>query len=87
MRVRRLPREASAAERARWLAELAAVLAEAQVVAWGLGTAGGHAEAMELYSEIELAIAEVQSLRLGGRLERPGEVDPEWRKNLPWASG
>ncbi len=44
-------------------------------------------EALELYSQIELVIAEVQSLRLGGRLEQPSLDDPEWSKNLPWATG
>ena len=84
--VRNLPSEASAAERARWLAELATALSAAQAAAWHLGAAGTHPEAMELYSQIELALAEVRSLRLG-RPARRDEHDPEWSKDLPWASG
>jgi hypothetical protein len=87
MYVRQLPSQASAAERARWLAELAEALAEAQALTWGLGTVGRQAEALQIYGEIELLAAEVRALRLGGRTDRAEKDDPDWRENLPWASG
>jgi hypothetical protein len=87
MRVRRVPSEASAIERARWLANLAQALGDAQMLAWELGTARGDSEAMQLYGRIESAVAEVQSLRLGGRMTSRQEHDPEWTHIVPWATG
>jgi hypothetical protein len=87
MRVRRVPSEASAIERARWLADLAQALGDAQMLAWELGIARGDSEAMELYGRIETAVAEVQSLRRGGRMTSPQEHDPKWTDVVPWATG
>ncbi len=78
--------EASAADRARWLADVAATLSEAQALTWRLGTSGKRPEAMELYSQIELAMAEVRALRLGRSASRLEEHDPNWSKDLPWQS-
>ena len=83
--MRRVPSEASAAERARWLAELGEALAEAQVLAWHLGLARGDPQAMELYGRFESAIAEVQSLRLGGRIAASAEDGPDWTEIIPWS--
>ncbi len=85
--MRKLPGDASAAERARWLAEVADALARAQVLAWQLGADGALPDALELYAQIELAAAEVRSLRLVRPQPRGGQDYPEWGKDLPWASG
>lgn len=85
MRVRRVPSEASSAERARWLAELSEALVEAQQVIWQIGSIGNHPEAMELYGRIESAFAEVQRLRLGRLSTLPPAISPEWTHSLPWS--
>lgn len=60
-------KEMSSADRARWLAELAHAIEEAQRVAWRLGIAQGTStEAKDLCAQLELARAEVESLRRGG---------------------
>ena len=87
MRVRRVPSEASAAERARWLAEMAAALIDAQQLVWDFGLATGSAEAMELYARIEAAFSEVQALRLGRSSIAHCEDDPNWTEILPWSKG
>jgi hypothetical protein len=82
--VERASIETSATERARWLAELALALEEAQKVAWRLGVSeGDNAEAKELYSRIEAARAEVDRLRLSGFRRIREESDPDWC-NLLW---
>lgn len=79
----RLPSEVSAAERARWLAELSVALSEARRLVRDLGASEGRFEALELYAQIEAIRLEVESLRLrkGGRSEPT--MDPEWT-NPPW---
>jgi len=70
----------AAAQRARWLFELAQAIDEAQRVAWQLGAGSGrNAEAAELYARLEAARGEVAALRgriLAGRLEPKGGADP-----------
>lgn len=78
----RVPIEMSAAERARWLAELADALDQAQRLVWTLGgSAERTAELMELYGRLDAAQAEVQMLRF----RRGGNRDPglAW-PDLPW---
>jgi len=87
MRVRRVPIEASAAQRARWLGELAEALMDAQHLTWRIGSATANPEAMELYGRIEAAFSEVQALRLGRRTFPNHEHDPEWTDILPWSTG
>ena len=78
------PARISAAERARWLAELAAAIDEAQVLLWSIGSLeGDNAEANELYGRLESARAEIESLRGVRELNREA-VNPEWIKLLPW---
>lgn len=66
-------------ERARWLDELAAAIAQAQRLTWRLGVAeGDSAEARSLYARLEALLGEVESLRLS---DWPGirqEIDPKW---------
>ena len=58
------------------MAELAAAIEGAQRVAWQLGTAtNGSQEARDLYTQLEGARVELESLRLGARRIRD-EIEP-----------
>jgi len=71
--------QAGALERARWLDELADAIAEAQRLTWRLGVLEGDSEdARTLYTQLEAALAEVESLRFGDW----AEVDPKWIHRL-----
>lgn len=64
MRVNRLPTEVSAAERARWLAELADALEQAERLLWSLSDLPKiDPQVRELYGSLDAARAEVQALR------------------------
>jgi hypothetical protein len=81
----RVPNEQSAAERSRWLAELAEALEQAQKLTWRLGAGEGRtAAAMELYGQLESVRAEVQSLRLRRTALSMAKIDPKWIDLLPW---
>jgi hypothetical protein len=81
----RVPTDVSTAERARWLAELAQVLGEAQELVIRLVEADGRrAEALDVSARLEAARAEVQSLRRSRLAGMPGDFDPDWSKHLPW---
>ena len=74
----------SAAERARWLAELAAAIDEAQVVLWQIGVLeGDNADAKLLYGRLESARAEIECLRGAHEIDHEA-IDPEWIKLFPW---
>ena len=80
----RVPTCISVAERARWLAELAAAVDEAQVLLWRIGVLeGDDADAKELYGRLECARAEIECLRGVRELAREG-LDPQWMKLFPW---
>ncbi|MGZ2412857.1 hypothetical protein ACUXST_002299 [Sphingomonas sp. F9_3S_D5_B_2] len=82
-----VPKEYSAAERARWLAELAKALVEAVNVAAELGLAQSRrAEHVEFFARVTVARAQVRSLRLGQADERTGECSPNWSNPAPWPS-
>ena len=73
-----------AAVRARWMAELATAIEGAQRVAWQLGSAQrASLEARELYSRLEAARLELESLRAGTRRIRE-ELDPWLVEQLGW---
>lgn len=79
----RAPDEAVALERARWLAELAQAIAQAQKLVWTLGVIeGDNEEARELYTRLELARGDVEALRFGGWVEVRKEIDPLWLERL-----
>ena len=79
----RAPDQVVALERARWLAELAQAIAQAQKLAWRLGVAeGDNEEARELYARLEAVASEVDSLRFGGWIEVRREIDPAWLEGL-----
>lgn len=79
----RAPDQAVALERARWLAELAQAIAQAQKLAWSLGVVeGDNGEARELYARLEALRAEVDSLRFGDWVDVRTEIDPKWVQSL-----
>jgi hypothetical protein len=83
--VRRVPIEVSPPERARWLAELAKAIDEAQKVAWRLGVLeGDDPEAKDLYERLEAARVEVEALRRAGFHGGRRHKGPEWTGFMPW---
>lgn len=75
--------ETSAAERARWLAELARSIEEAQRIALQLGRARRMSgEARELHAQLESARAEVEALRRGGWRSQEVDLPPKWLQSL-----
>jgi hypothetical protein len=79
----RAPDQAVALERARWLAELAQAIAQAQKLAWSLGVVDGDdEEARELYARLEAVRGEVDALRFGDWVDVRTEIDPKWVKCL-----
>ena len=80
----RLANDTSAAERARWLAELADALEEARRVVKLLGAADGEIGAVELYARIEAVRIEVQAIRLRRTYVQDREFCSEWIKDIPW---
>ena len=77
--------EAAATERARWLAELAIAIEQAQRIAWRLGVSeGDDPEAKSLYGRLEAARSEIDSLRRGTWSGTHQELDPFWMQLLPW---
>jgi hypothetical protein len=82
--VKRVPILISATERARWLAELAAAVDDAQVLLWRIGVLeGDNADAKKLYGRLEATRAEIESLRGIQDLARDA-IDPNWMKLLRW---
>lgn len=82
----RVPKQLTAAERARWLAELSEALDEAQDLASRLGLLQMQgAEAMELCLRLAAARAQVQGLQLARQDdEDAGAVDPKWTNPPLW---
>ena len=73
----RLGDRPAAAERGRWLAELAQAIGEAQLVARSLSVSNGSCPESELlHGQLELVRIEVEDLRRGGWGARPTEIDP-----------
>jgi hypothetical protein len=79
----RAPDQVVALERARWLAELAHAISQAQKLAWRLGVAEGDSEeARELYARLEAVRNEVDALRFDGWSGVRREIDPAWLESL-----
>ena len=71
--------QAAAVDRARWLEELAAAVAQAQRLTWRLGVAeGDNEEARGLYGRLEAVLDEVDTLRLSDWIDTRREIDPNW---------
>ena len=82
----RVPTGITLADRARWLAELAAAVDEAQLLLWRIGVLeDGNADAKELYGRLEAARSEIESLQ-GVRELAPDRLDPKWMKLFSWGS-
>ena len=79
-----MPIEDSAAERARWLAELAHALDEAHLLMKRLGAAEGKIDAVELYARIDALRLEVEMMRLRRSAGCGENYDPKWTKSIPW---
>jgi len=76
-----VPIEVPPADRARWLAELAQALDDAQRLFRKLDVRTiPRADAFELYMRIEAARLEVQSLRLSRSLRERAEISPQRMK-------
>ena len=76
-----VPIEVPPADRARWLAELAQALDDAQRLFRELDVRTiPRADAFELYMRIEAARLEVQSLRLSRSLRERAEMSPQRMK-------
>ena len=80
----RSPNEAEAADRARWLAELAVAIDEAQRLAWQLGDGVAGGETRELYGRLELLRVELDSLRRSGWATCREEIEPPWINLARW---
>ena len=86
--VRRVPAEVRSYQRARWLAELADALEQAQKIAWQLGQGGQKRdEAMALYGRLEAARQEIQSLRIARYGGVHTEVGPYWTHLASYRDG
>ena len=74
-----------AALRAEWFGHLAEAIEGAQRVAWQLRTYdSASGEARELYSQLEAARLELESLRgVSARSREP--IDSDWLKKLGWS--
>lgn len=71
------------AERARWLAELALAIDQAQRLAWSLDVSqAATAEVEGLYCRLEKARIEVAALRCGALPARRADLDPFWTSFL-----
>ena len=72
-----------AADRARWMADLAAAIDDAQRVAWRIGIVeGSGGVAMALYRRLEIARAELDAIRTSGWATMREEFPPEWMDYL-----
>ena len=80
----RVPNEDSAAQRARWLAEVADALEDARRVVKILGAAEGRIDAVGLYARIEAVRLQVQSMRIRRSYGGSGNSRPEWTNGIPW---
>ena len=79
-----VPNAESAAQRARWLAELADALDEARDLVRQLGIEEGRIDAIDVAARIEAVHNEVQRMRLMRSSGGGQDFDPEWIKNIPW---
>ena len=77
--------QAAAAERSRWLAELAQAIDQAQQLARTLGDSESNgAQAKELYGRLEAVRVEVDAIRRGTWVTRSIEIDPLRTNHFPW---
>lgn len=79
----RAPDHLVALERARWLAELARAINQAQKIAWRLGVAEADmVEAREVYTRLEAIRGELDVLRSNGWADVRREAEPNWLERI-----
>ena len=79
------PKDFTAAERARWLAELSTALDEAHKLASDLGLQHmPNPEAAELCARLAAARAQVKGLRIGRGDDAGQEHGPKWSNHAIW---
>ena len=77
--------QANASGRARWLAELADALEQAQRLAWALGISDGSStEAKQLYGRLEWVRVEVELMRRGRSGASRPAIDHSGIGPAPW---
>jgi len=80
-----VPTEVPAADRARWLADVADALDQAHRLLFELDLESDvTADALDLYVRIEAARLEVQSLRLSRSITPRTGPDPNWTNLSAW---
>ena len=84
VRVRRVPSEETAAQRAHWLAELADALDAARILVGDLEAGDERIDAADLYARIEAVRAEVLAMRLKRSVGGCQDFGPEWGEGMPW---
>jgi len=82
-----VPASVTAAQRARWLAELSEALGEAQQLLWDLRPNMRDMEALDLAARVEAARAQVQSLSIARSKDTLPELPPEWIGLNLWNAG
>lgn len=81
----RAENQEAAAQRARWLAELAHAVDRAQRLARTLSVAQHDpSEAIELDKRLEAIRSEIEELQRGSRRLLRREIDPKWTGLIPW---
>ena len=81
----RAENQEAAAQRARWLAELAHAIDRAQRLARTLSVSQHDpSEAIELDKRLEAIRTEVDELQRGSRMLLRREIDPRWTGLVPW---
>ena len=79
-----MPAQVSAEERARWLAELAAALQQAQKFAWQLAQSKQkRAEVLEVYGRLEAVLQEIEALRIARSSAARPDSGPYWMHQPP----
>lgn len=73
-----------AAQRARWLAELAEALEAARTLLNKVAPFESDRETAELRQRIEAVRLEVETMRIGRSTGVRQDLRPEWTENVPW---
>lgn len=81
----RVPTDVTAAQRARWLAELSDALENAQELLRDLLPGDAcDADALDLCARLETALAEARSLQFGRPKKGQPRLHPQWSNLVPW---
>ena len=87
MALRRPKTQWTQEERARWLADLACAIDEAQQLVWRLAVLrGDNARSSEIYGQLEAARDEVERLQRGASLRADIKLKHDWSGLMATAS-